>query len=46
MMARQFRRLGEAHSRAYGRRASGENGRKLAASARVVSKNRLMDNLG
>jgi len=45
-VARQFCRLGEVHSRAYGCRASGENGRKLIASTRVGSKSRLMDYLG
>jgi len=49
-VARQFCRLGEVHSLVYGRRASGENGRKLAASTRhsslvVGSKSRLMDYL-
>ncbi len=33
--ARQFCRLGEVHSLIYGRRASGENGRKLTASTCV-----------
>ena len=42
-VARQFCRLGEVHSRAYGRRASGENDRKLTVGTRVGSKNRLMD---
>ena len=45
-VARQFCRLGEVHSMAYGRRASGENGRKLTASTRVGSESRLMDYLG
>ena len=49
-VARQFCRLGEVHSLAYGRRAGskngGENGRKLTASARVGSQNRLMNYLG
>ncbi|MEO7559057.1 MAG: hypothetical protein ABIT23_02230, partial [Nitrosospira sp.] len=45
-VARQFCRLGEVHSLVYGRRASGENGRKLAASTRVGSQSRLMDYLG
>ena len=45
-VARQFCRLGEVHSLVYGRRASGENGRKLTASTRVGSKSRLMDYLG
>ena len=35
-VARQFCWLGEVHSLVYGRRASGKNGRKLAASTRVV----------
>ena len=43
---RQFCRLREGHSLVYGRRASGENGHKLTASARVGSGNRLMDYLG
>jgi len=42
-VARQFCWLGEVHSQAYGRRASGQNGRKLTASTRVGSKSRLMD---
>jgi hypothetical protein len=50
MMARQFARqfywLGEVHSLAYRRRASGKNGRKLTASTRVGSESRLMDYLG
>ena len=33
---RQFCRLREVHSPLYGRRASGENGRKLTASTHVV----------
>jgi hypothetical protein len=45
-VARQFCRLGEVHSLIYGRRASGENGRKLTASTPVGSKSRLMDYLG
>ena len=45
-IARQFCRLGEVHSLVYGRRASGENGRKLTASTRVGSESRLMDYLG
>lgn len=45
-VTRQFCRLGEVHSPAYERRASGKSGRKLAASARVGSKSRLMDYLG
>ena len=45
-VARQFCRLGEVHSLVYGRRASGENGRKLTASTRVGSKSRLTDYLG
>ena len=45
-VARQFCRWGEAHSLIYGRRASGENGRKLTASTRVGSKSSLMDYLG
>ena len=45
-IARQFGCLGEAHSLAYGRRASGQNDRKPAASARVGSWSRLMDYLG
>jgi pyruvoyl-dependent arginine decarboxylase (PvlArgDC) len=36
-VARQFCRLGEVHSLVYGRRASDENGRKLAASTCVAS---------
>ncbi|SDA22946.1 hypothetical protein SAMN05216315_11949 [Nitrosospira sp. Nsp18] len=44
-VARQFCRLREVHSLVYGRRASGENGRKLTASARVGSQNRLMNYL-
>ena len=45
---RQFFRLREVHSLVYGRRASGENGRKLTASISVVvrSKSRLTDYLG
>ena len=45
-VARQFCRLREVHSLVYERRASGENGRKLTASARVGSQNRLMNYLG
>jgi len=45
-VARQFCRLREGHSLAYGRRASGENGHKLTASTRVGSESRLMDYLG
>jgi len=45
-VTRQFCRLGEVHSLVYGRRASGENGRKLTAGNRVGSKSRLMDYLG
>jgi hypothetical protein len=45
-VARQFCRLGEVHSLVYGRRASGENGRKLTASTRVGSKSRLMNYMG
>jgi hypothetical protein len=45
-VARQFCRPGEVHSLVYGRRASGENGRKLTASTRVGSQSRLMDYLG
>ncbi|MEO7559525.1 MAG: hypothetical protein ABIT23_04610 [Nitrosospira sp.] len=45
-VARQFCWLGEVHSLVYGRRASGENGRKLTASTRVGSESRLMDYLG
>jgi hypothetical protein len=45
-VASQFCRLAEVHSMIYGRRASGENGRKLTASARVGSESRLMDYLG
>ena len=45
-VARQFCRLREDHSLAYGRRASDENGHKLTASTRVGSKSRLMDYLG
>ena len=45
-VARQFCRLREVHSLVYGRRASGENGRKLTASTRVGSESRLMDYLG
>ena len=36
----------EVHSLVYGRRASGENGRKLTTSTRVGSESRLMDYLG
>ncbi|WP_176754641.1 hypothetical protein [Nitrosospira sp. Nl5] len=36
----------EAHSLVYGRRASGENGRKLTASTRVGAESCLMDYLG
>ena len=42
-VGRQFCRLGEGHSLVYGRRASGENGRKLTTSTRVGSESRLMD---
>ena len=45
-VARQFCWLGEVHSLVYGRRASGENGRKLTASTRVGSESRLMGYLG
>ncbi len=45
-VVRQFCRLREGHSLIYGRRASGENGHKLAASTHVGSKSRLMDYLG
>ncbi|MEO5655199.1 MAG: hypothetical protein ABIR00_04345 [Nitrosospira sp.] len=49
-VARQFCRLREVHSLVYGRRAGskngGENGRKLTASTRVGSQNRLMNYLG
>jgi len=45
-IARQFWRLREVHSRVYGRRPSGENGRKLTVSTRVGLKSRLMDYLG
>ena len=45
-VARQFCRLGAVHSLVYGRRARGENGRKLTASTRVGSESRLMDYLG
>ena len=45
-VARQYCRLREVYSLVYGRRASGENGRKLTASTRVGSQNRLMDYLG
>ena len=45
-VARQFCWLGEVHSLVYGRRASGENDRKLTASTRVGSESRLMDYLG
>ncbi|MEO7559651.1 MAG: hypothetical protein ABIT23_05275 [Nitrosospira sp.] len=45
-VARQFCRLGDVHSWVYGRRSSGENGRKLTASTRVGSESRLMDYLG
>ena len=45
-VARQVCRLGEVHSLVYGRRASGGNGRKLTAGARVGLENRLMDYLG
>ncbi|SCY26485.1 hypothetical protein SAMN05216420_10441 [Nitrosospira sp. Nl5] len=45
-VARQFCRLEEVHSLVYGRRASGENGRKQTVSIRVGSQSRLMDYLG
>jgi hypothetical protein len=45
-VARHFCRLGEVHSPVYGRRASGENGRKQTASTRVGSQGRLMNYLG
>ena len=45
-VARQFCRFGEVHSQVYGRRASGENGRKLTASTHVGLKSRLTDYLG
>ncbi|SCY25766.1 hypothetical protein SAMN05216420_10416 [Nitrosospira sp. Nl5] len=45
-VARQFCRLGEVHSPVYGRRAGGENGRKLTARTRVGSRSRLMNYLG
>lgn len=45
-VARQFCRLRESHSLIYGRRASGKNGHKLAASTHVGSKSYLMDYLG
>ena len=45
-VARQFCWLGEVDSLVYGRRASGENSRKLTASTRVGSKSRLTDYLG
>ncbi len=45
-VARQFCRLREVHSLVYGRRASGESGRKLTADTRVGSESRLMDYLG
>jgi hypothetical protein len=45
-VTRQFCRLGEVHSLVYGRRASGENGRKLTASTRVGLESRLTDYLG
>ncbi len=45
-VARQFCRLGEVHSRSYGRQPSNENDRKLTADNRVGSKSRLMDNPG
>ena len=45
-VARQFCRLGEVHSRAYGRRPSGENDRKLTVGTRGGLKNRLMDYSG
>jgi hypothetical protein len=44
-VARQFCRLGEVHSLVYGRRASGENGRKLTAT-RVGLESHLTDYLG
>ena len=40
---RQFFRLREVPSLVYGRRASGENGRKLTAIIRVGLKSRLTD---
>jgi hypothetical protein len=42
-VARQFCGLREVHSLVYGRRASGENGRKLTASTRVGSQSRLIE---
>ena len=45
-VVRQFCRLGEVHSLVYGRRASGEIGRKLTASIRVGLESRLTDYLG
>ncbi len=45
-VARQFCRLGEVHSLIYGRRASGQNGRKPTANTCVGSESRLMDYLG
>jgi hypothetical protein len=45
-VARQFCWLGEVHCLVDGRRASGKNGRKLAASTRVGLKSRLVDYLG
>jgi hypothetical protein len=42
-VVRQFCRLGEVHSLVYGRRASGENGRKMTASTRVGLESRLTD---
>ena len=44
--ARQFYRLGEVHSLVYGRRARGENGRKLTASTWGGSQSHLMDYVG
>jgi hypothetical protein len=41
-VTRQFFRLGEFHSLVYGRRASGENGRKLTVSTRVGPGGRLI----
>ncbi|MEO6430936.1 MAG: hypothetical protein ABIO50_04170 [Nitrosospira sp.] len=46
-VARQFFRLREDHSLVYGRRAGsengGKNGRKLTASTRIGSQNRVMN---
>jgi len=45
-VTRQFCRLREVHSMAYGRRATGKNDRKLTASNRAGLQGHLMGNLG